>query len=197
MQQQNERHVAPNPIHTSDLDNHLIEKLKRIRLLALDADGVLTDGRIVYTHQGEEIKAFNVKDGLGIRLLIKAGIRVCVITGRQSPALRHRCDNLGIEYLYDGILDKTAILPALEKESGVLAREMAFMGDDLPDLPLMRRIGFSVSVADASPEVLQIADWVTSAKGGAGAIREFCELMLKAKGLWESVLKHFDEHLSQ
>lgn len=157
----------------------------------MDADGVLTNGSIVYTHQGEEIKSFNVKDGLGIRLLIQVGILVCVITGRQSHALRHRCNNLGIKYVFDGILEKPSVLSTLIKETGVSAHEMAFMGDDLPDLHLMEAIGFSVAVADAASEVVQSADWVTSAKGGNGAVREFCELLLKAKGVWESVLKGY------
>jgi 3-deoxy-D-manno-octulosonate 8-phosphate phosphatase (KDO 8-P phosphatase) len=178
-------------MHNSDLDKHLFSKLKDIRLLALDVDGVLTDGSIIYSSTGEEIKVFNVKDGLGIRLLSKAGIPVCVITGRRSRALRHRCDNLRIEYLYDGIRDKTSILPILEKESGISAHEIAFMGDDLPDLPLMKIIGLSVSVADARPEVTEAADWVTSAKGGTGAVREICEMILKAKGLWGPIAENY------
>lgn len=163
-------------------------KLKQVKLLAMDVDGVLTDGSIIYDEHGEEIKIFNVKDGLGIRLLIKAGLMACIVTGRVSGALLQRCRNLGIHRVYDGITDKAAILPVILKEMQVSAGEIAFIGDDLPDLPLMRQVGLSIGVSDAHDLIRQSADWITSAKGGTGAVREVCEMIIKSKDLWNPAL---------
>ncbi|MFH1102717.1 MAG: HAD-IIIA family hydrolase [Pseudomonadota bacterium] len=163
-------------------------RLKQVKLLAMDVDGVLTDGSIIYNEHGEEIKIFNVKDGLGIRFLIKAGLMVCIVTGRASGALLQRCRNLGIHHVYDGIADKAAILPVILKDMQVSAGEIAFIGDDLPDLPLMRQVGLSIGVSDAHDLIRQSADWITSAKGGAGAVREVCEMILNSKGLWNPAL---------
>ncbi len=169
----------------------MIEKLKAIKLLILDIDGVLTDGSVIYHDDGTETKAFNVKDGLGIRLLMEAGIQICVATGRRSQALLHRCRDLGIEHIFDGISDKAAILDLILDRTGVSAAEVAFMGDDLPDLALMQRVGLAIAVADADPTVLEKAQMVTAAKGGRGAVREVSETLLKAQGLWENILKRF------
>ena len=166
-------------------------KLKAIKLLLLDVDGVLTDSSIVYNDNRQEIKVFNVKDGLGIRLLMEAGIKVGVVTGRRSDALCHRCKNLGIVHIYDGVSDKAAILNLIAEQTDVSPEKMAFVGDDLPDLPLMRRVGVSIAVADAHETVVENSAWVTSAKGGAGAVREVCEAILKAQGLWEKILGRF------
>lgn len=168
-----------------------LEKLKAIKLLILDIDGVLTDGSVIYNDDGLETKAFNVKDGLGIRLLMEAGIHICIATGRRSQALLHRCKDLGIEHIFDGISDKAAILDLILDRTGVSAAEVAFIGDDLPDLPLMKRIGLSIAVADADETVLENADMVTTAQGGQGAVREVSETLLKAQGLWENILKRF------
>ena len=169
----------------------VINKLKGLKLLILDIDGVLTDGSVIYNDDGLETKAFNVKDGLGIRLLMEAGINICIATGRRSQALLHRCKDLGIEHIFDGISDKAAILDLILDRTGVSAAEVAFIGDDLPDLPLMKRVGLSITVADADETVLENADMVTSAKGGQGAVREVSETILKAQGLWENILKRF------
>ena len=166
-------------------------KLKRVRLLLLDVDGVLTDGRIVYTDEGAEVKHFNVRDGLGIRMLLDAGIPVGIVTGRRSAALMHRCRDLGIEFVLDGVGDKAAVMDRIAKDTGVAPAETAFMGDDLPDIPLMRRVGVSVAVADAHEEVLAEADMRTAAPGGAGAVREFCERLLAAQGLWQLQVQKF------
>ena len=168
-----------------------LDKLKRIKLLLLDVDGVLTDGNIVYNDTGAEIKAFNAKDGLGIKMLMGAGIEVGIVTGRASRALLHRCDNLGISLIFDQVRDKTGVLEVISKEKGVEAEHIAFVGDDLVDIPLMKRVGLSVAVADAHETVLEHADMVTSAQGGDGAVREVCEAILKAQGLWEKVLERF------
>ena len=167
------------------------DKLKSIKLLLLDVDGVLTDGSIIYNDNGEETKVFNVKDGLGIRLLMEAGIKVGIVTGRSSKALHHRCKNLGIDYIFDDVNDKAGVLDLILERTGVTAEEIAFIGDDLPDLPLMRRVGLSVAVADAHKTALATSDMITSAKGGAGAVREVCEAILKAQGLWEKILERF------
>ncbi|MBW2604723.1 MAG: HAD-IIIA family hydrolase [Deltaproteobacteria bacterium] len=169
----------------------VLNKLKRIKLLLLDVDGVLTDGGIIYNDNGAETKVFNVKDGLGMRLLMGAGIHLGIITGRRSNALYSRCKDLGINLIYDGVGNKTDVLDALLDQTGVSAKEVAFIGDDLPDLALMKIIGLSIAVGDAHKTILDHADMVTSAKGGHGAVREACETILKAKGLWENILERF------
>jgi 3-deoxy-D-manno-octulosonate 8-phosphate phosphatase (KDO 8-P phosphatase) len=169
----------------------VLSKLKRIKLLLLDVDGVLTDGGIIYNDNGAETKVFNVKDGLGIRLLMEAGIHIGIVTGRRSNALYRRCKDLGINIIYDGVDNKIDVLDALLDQTGVSVEEVAFIGDDLPDLALMKIIGLSIAVGDAQKTILDNADMVTSAKGGYGAVREACEAILKAKGLWENILERF------
>ena len=172
-------------------DKALLEKLKKIQLILLDVDGVLTDGSIIYNDDGRETKIFNARDGFGIRLVMQAGITVGIVTGRSSEALRHRCENLGIQYLFDGVQDKAAMLDKIVTQTGVEAEHAAFMGDDLPDLPLMKRTGLSIAVADAHELVRQKADWTTQASGGHGAVREVCEALLKAQGLWEEIVDRY------
>ena len=167
------------------------DRLKNIKLLLLDVDGVLTDGDIIYSDNGSETKIFNVKDGLGIRLLMEAGIHLGIITGRRSNALSRRCKELGIDLIYDGIADKADALNRMLERTGFSVEEVACIGDDLPDLVLMRRTGFSIAVADAHAILRENADMITSAKGGRGAVREVCEAILKAKGLWENILGRF------
>lgn len=174
------------------MDTAAAEKLKGIRLLLLDVDGVLTDGSIIYNDRNEETKVFSVRDGLGIRLLMLAGIEVGIITGRASEALKHRCRNLGIDRLFDGVRDKAAVLEAIMADTGVAADKIAFVGDDLPDLSIMARVGLAVAVADAHEIVRSRADLVTRSPGGRGAVRELCESILKAQDRWEETLKRFD-----
>jgi 3-deoxy-D-manno-octulosonate 8-phosphate phosphatase (KDO 8-P phosphatase) len=169
----------------------VLNRLKGIKLLLLDVDGVLTDGGILYNDNGTEIKAFNVKDGLGIKLLMEAGIHLAIITGRRSNAVINRCKELGIDLIYDGVADKADALNRILERTGFSAEEVACVGDDLPDLALMRRAGLSIAVADAHVALRENADMITSAKGGHGAVRETCEAILKAKGLWESILERF------
>lgn len=163
--------------------------LKPISLLLLDVDGVLTTGQVIYNDAGQETKVFNVRDGLGIRLLMEAGLTVGIVTGRRSEALVHRCKNLGIELLKDGIRDKAAALDNILKETGIPAAETAFMGDDLPDLPILRRVGIPIAVGDAHERVKQAAVVTTQAMGGCGAVREISERILKARGDWESLVQ--------
>jgi 3-deoxy-D-manno-octulosonate 8-phosphate phosphatase (KDO 8-P phosphatase) len=164
------------------------EKFTNIKLLLLDVDGVLTDGKITYTDAGEEIKSFNSKDGLGIRLLMDSGIKVGIITGRKSDALTHRCKNLGITLLYDGIKDKLTAFNAILEKNKISASETAFAGDDLPDLPVMKQAGLSICPADAPSYIQDHSDFVTIQKGGKGAVREICDEILKAQGKWELII---------
>ena len=167
------------------------EKLKHIKLILLDVDGVLTTGEVVYTDSGEEIKSFSVKDGIGLRMAMDCGLQAGIVTGRSSGALHHRCRNLGIDLVFDNVRDKAAKLAEIAAQTGIAAEHMAFVGDDLPDIPLMRRVGLAVAVADAAPEVIAAADLVTTAKGGRGAVRETCEALLKARGDWDAILERF------
>ena len=167
----------------------MLQKVKVIQLLLLDVDGVLTDGSIIYSDKHSETKAFNVKDGLGVKLVMRAGIGVGLVTGRKSAALNRRCRDLGINYVYDGVPQKALLLEKIASDTGVEPDSTAFMGDDLPDLPLMQRVGLSIAVADAHESVRKYADWVTSASGGHGAVREVCDALLKAQGQWDKILK--------
>lgn len=164
-------------------------QLKQISLLLLDVDGVLTTGQVIYDDNGHETKIFNVRDGLGIRLLMEAGIHVGIVTGRRSKALVHRCNNLGITLLKDGIRDKAAALEEIFKETGLSSEETAFMGDDLPDLAIMKRVGLPIAVGDAHETVKKAAAITTDAKGGCGAVREISERILKSKGKWEGLIQ--------
>jgi 3-deoxy-D-manno-octulosonate 8-phosphate phosphatase (KDO 8-P phosphatase) len=172
-------------------DIALSERLKHIKLLLLDVDGVMTDGGIIYGADGSEIKIFNVKDGFGLNLVIKAGITVGIVTGRKSKALYHRCKDLGIQLIFDGVRDKAELLPKIVDQMGIAPDHIAFMGDDIPDLALMRQVGLSITVADAPKIVRETSDWTTSTAGGQGAVREVCEALLEAKGIWEKLMDNF------
>jgi 3-deoxy-D-manno-octulosonate 8-phosphate phosphatase (KDO 8-P phosphatase) len=163
-------------------------KLKNIKLLLLDVDGVLTSGHIIYSGSDVETKMFNVKDGLGIRLLQAAGIDVGIVTGRTSEALLKRCSDLGITKIYDGIKSKGKIFDAILTKTQLQAHEVAFVGDDLPDISLMKRVGVSIAVGDANNTVKQYADITTSRNGGEGAVREVCEIILDAKNMLEKII---------
>jgi len=165
--------------------------LADIDLLLLDVDGVLTNGDITYSDTGEQIKSFHSRDGLGLRLLMDSGIGVGIITGRKSKALEYRCKNLGITLLFDGIKDKSKALEKIILQTGTAAEKIAFAGDDLIDLPVMKRVGVSFCVSDAPEDVKTHSDFITSQKGGQGAVREICERILKAKGLWDTILNQY------
>lgn len=161
------------------------QKLAAIKLLLLDVDGIMTDGRIIYDQQGNELKAFDVKDGHGLKMLQRAGIKVGVITGRSSPIVSLRAKELGAEILYQGA--KVKLEPYLEilEATGLTDHQVAYMGDDLIDLPILRRVGFSATVADAVPQMAEHVDYVTCRPGGRAAVREVCDLLLKAGGYWD------------
>jgi 3-deoxy-D-manno-octulosonate 8-phosphate phosphatase (KDO 8-P phosphatase) len=162
-----------------------------IKYLVLDADGVLTDSRITYTDDGLEIKSFNVKDGHGIKLLMRAGIGVAVITGRYSKALEHRARDLQIEHVIQGAKDKKAALLELAGKVATSPGEMAYMGDDVVDLPAMALCGMSIAPGDAVDMVKDRVDVVTSLPGGRGAVREAAEVILKRMGLFDAVMKRY------
>ena len=153
-----------------------------LRLLALDVDGVLTDGHIIYGNDGEELKAFNIRDGLGIKLLQRGGLQVAIITGRNSAIVSRRAAELGIELVVQGREDKLVALRELCDNLGLPLTACAYMGDDLPDLAAIRAAGMGLTVSDAAAPVLDAADWVSARPGGAGAVREACEMILAARG---------------
>jgi 3-deoxy-D-manno-octulosonate 8-phosphate phosphatase (KDO 8-P phosphatase) len=158
------------------------QRAAAVRLLALDVDGVMTDGRIYYGNSGEELKAFNIKDGLGIKLLQAAGVKVAIITGRQSEIVSRRARELGIGDVVQGREDKHAALLELCGQHGLTVEECAYMGDDLPDLGAIVAAGLGMTVADASSAIKEAADWRSRYNGGCGAVREACEFILSAKG---------------
>jgi 3-deoxy-D-manno-octulosonate 8-phosphate phosphatase (KDO 8-P phosphatase) len=167
------------------------ERAARIKLLLMDCDGVLTDGRIWILENGEDQKAFHTRDGLGIDLLHRAGLKSGIISGRISIALERRAQSLGVSFLWQGREDKRQAFADTLAQAQVAKDEVAFVGDDLSDLPLMRQAGFAVAVADAVAEVKQHAHYVTTANGGNGAIREVIELILKAQGRWDELVQSY------
>lgn len=155
-----------------------------VRLLILDVDGVLTDGRLYYGADGVQLTAFHARDGSAIKRLLTAGVPIAAISGRSSPGAARRLGELGVRHVYAGVADKGEALDALCAATGVAAERMAHIGDDVPDLPLFERVGLAVAVPDAHPWVLARAHWVTASRGGCGAVQEACDLVLTARGLW-------------
>jgi 3-deoxy-D-manno-octulosonate 8-phosphate phosphatase (KDO 8-P phosphatase) len=174
----------------SGLPAQLGAKLARIRVLAVDVDGVLTDGALYYGADGEALKRFHVRDGLGLRMLMDNGVEVAVISARTSPPLTRRLAELGITHVFSGRSDKRAALAELIAELGVGADEVAFVGDDLLDLPVFAEVGLAISVADGHALVREAAEWTTSAAGGNGAVREIADAILASKvGLRQACAK--------
>jgi 3-deoxy-D-manno-octulosonate 8-phosphate phosphatase (KDO 8-P phosphatase) len=163
----------------------------RVRLLLLDCDGVLTDGRIQLLESGDEQKNFHTRDGHGLVLLHRAGLRSGIISGRTSSVVERRARELGIAYVRQGTWDKIKDFELLLTEARVEERELAFVGDDVTDIPLMRRSGLAIAVADAVAETRAAAHYVTHLPGGGGAVREVCELILKAQGRWEELMRRY------
>ena len=173
------------------LSTNYIRKIKAIRILILDVDGVMTDGKIIYDDDGKEIKIFDVKDGHGIKLLMRAGIDVAIITARESKVVLHRARNLGIEMVYQKAMDKVIAFEDILKKRQLSPQETAYIGDELVDIPLLRRVGFAVTVKDAVADVKKRIDYITAKNGGCGAVREICELILKVQGKWEQVTARY------
>ncbi len=171
----------------------MYKRLKNIKLLLLDVDGVMTDGRIIFDSNGIESKFFNVKDGHGIKLLQRAGVEVGIVSGRSSQVVANRAAELGITRVFQGSLDKLSVYRQILADTGLADDQVAFMGDDIIDIPVMRRVGFAAAPADAVEEVLPHAHFVARNRGGWGAVRELCDLILKGQGAWETVTaRYFD-----
>ncbi len=167
------------------------EKLKNIKLILLDVDGVLTDGGIYITNNGDEFKRFNVKDGSGIKMAIHSGLKVVFITGRKSKIVMKRAEELNISEVYQGITQKHLFLDKIMKRFQVKENEIAYIGDDVIDLQIMKRVGLKVAVKDAHILIKKIADIITKKKGGEGAVREFIDILLKETGKWEDGYKRY------
>ena len=159
-----------------------LERLAELRLVAFDVDGVFTDGRFYLSDDGVETKAFHTQDGYGVRRLIEAGIEVAVISGRRSGAVEKRMDELGVAHVVLGCKDKVAAMDELAASLGIEVRDCAYVGDDIPDLALLERVGFAVAVANAVQSVQERCDYITRRPGGAGAVREVCDLVVAASG---------------
>ena len=164
------------------MSNELLQRARAVKLAIFDVDGVLTDGRLYFLPDGSEFKTFNTLDGHGIKMLIASGVQTAIISGRKTPVVERRSQNLGIQHLFQGREDKLVVLDGLLAELGLSYEQVAYLGDDLPDLPVIRRVGLGMTVASADGFVRQHAHGVTQARGGEGAAREFCELILRAQG---------------
>ncbi|MFA4888262.1 MAG: HAD-IIIA family hydrolase [Candidatus Omnitrophota bacterium] len=166
------------------MEEYILEKLKIIKMLLLDVDGVLTDGRIIYDSRGHDLKFFDVRDGLGVHLLHRAGIKTILITAKGSRAIRPRAKDMQVEEVFSDVRPKTAVLEKILKKYSLKLEELCFVGDDLVDLCLMKKVGFAIAVFNACPEIKRKAAYITLREGGRGAVREVAELILKAQGKW-------------
>ncbi len=167
-------------------------KLKKIKMLVLDIDGVMTDGSIIMDSDGREMKNFNVRDGHGLVMIQRYGIQVAILTGRTSAVVDHRARDLKITEVYQGALNKKEIFAQILKKNNLTPDTISYMGDDIVDIPVLKSVGFSVAVADALDLVKKTVDYVTVNKGGQGAVREICEMLLMAQGYWPEVAARYD-----
>jgi len=174
------------------MDKELLEKLKKIKMLALDIDGVMTDGGIIMDSEGRESKIFNVRDGHGLVLLERHGIRVAIITGRTSAVVEHRARDLKITEVYQGALNKKEVFGEMLKKNNLRPDDVAYIGDDIVDIPVLKLAGFSAAVFDAEETVKKVVDHVTVNRGGQGAVREVCEMLLRAQGFWPEIAARYE-----
>lgn len=170
---------------------NIIEKARKLKLLILDVDGVLTDGRLFFDEQGKEYKCFHARDGHGIKLLRQSGVEVAAISGRRSNSVAVRMKNLGVEYVYQGHEDKVAAFNEIIQALSIQPEQAAHVGDDLIDLPVMTRVGLSIAVSDANFAVKEYADWCTETPGGLGAVREICDFIMQSQGTFDAVLQSY------
>jgi 3-deoxy-D-manno-octulosonate 8-phosphate phosphatase (KDO 8-P phosphatase) len=173
------------------MNGALLSRAKHVKLVVLDVDGVMTNGSLIYTGRGEQTKQFSVSDGLGIKLLMKTGVRIAVITGRASPALTKRLNDLEVDHRYFGIDDKLTTFKRLLKKLKLNPSEVCCIGDDLPDLAMLKLSGFSVSPPDAPRYIKDQVTYVTKATAGFGVVREIAEIILRAQGNWTKILESF------
>lgn len=174
--------------NNTTITSEILAKAKNLKLLILDVDGVLTDGRLFFDQKGNEYKCFHARDGHGIKLLRQSGVEVAVISGRKSKTVELRMKNLGIELVYQGHEHKLGAFNEIIAKLGINPEQAAHMGDDLLDLPIMSRVGLAIAVNDANFAVKERADWCTSTLGGLGAVREVCDLIMHAQGNFDSIL---------
>ncbi len=180
-----------SPDSSNAVSPELRKRILPLRMMIFDVDGVLTDGRVIYMDDGSEIKEFDVQDGHGIKMLQRAGIEVALISGRACLAVEQRARSLGISRLYQGFKVKTEPYAQLLAETGLEQNQTGFMGDDLIDIPVMRRAGFSVAVPNGVKHIFPFAHHITRARGGRGAAREICELILQVQGLWDKSIERY------
>ena len=186
------KHQAKKYKTTSNMDNVLLQtKAAAVKLIVLDVDGVMTDGRTYIDENCIETKVFSYRDGFGIHLATRIGVRFAIITGKKSPIVDLRAEQLGIEEVHQGFENKGNVLKDIMARNGLGAEEVAYMGDDLFDIPAMRLAGLSAAPADAANEVKDFVHWVSACNGGCGAVRELIEMILRAKGKWEEARKLF------
>ncbi len=171
--------------------SRVLEKAKKLKLLILDVDGVLTDGTLFFDQEGNEYKAFHARDGHGIKLLRQTGVEVAVISGRKSNSVALRMKSLGIEHVYQGHENKIAAFNEIIAKIGITPEQAAHVGDDLLDLPIMIRVGLAIAVADANFAVKAHADWCTSLSGGHGAVREVCDFIMQAQGQFDGIVNAY------
>ena len=169
------------------MQQELLQRARGVKLAIFDVDGVLTDGRLYFLVDGSEFKTFNTLDGHGIKMLIASGVRTAIISGHKTPIVERRAQNLGIQHLYQGREDKLVVLDELLGQLNLNYAQVAYLGDDLPDLPVIRRVGLGMAVASADAFVRENAHGITQARGGEGAAREFCELIMRAQGTLDSI----------
>jgi 3-deoxy-D-manno-octulosonate 8-phosphate phosphatase (KDO 8-P phosphatase) len=169
----------------------VLDKATKTRLVIFDVDGVLTDGRLIFDDSGREYKAFNAKDGHGIKMLRASGVEAAVISGRKSAAVALRLESLGIQHVFQGQDDKNVAFDELCEKLSIRPEQVAFVGDDIPDLPVLVRVGLAIAVADAHYSVRQRADWCTSLPGGCGAAREVCDLVMQAQKTLEPSIQSY------
>ena len=178
--------------HSTDLpSNSGLSNASKVQLLLLDCDGVLTDGGVTWTENGIEQKTFHIRDGLGIKLWQRAGFQVGIVTGRSSQVVKWRATELSIDFVKQGIGDKVAAVSELITSCNLDWESVAYIGDDLPDLPVIRRVGFGVAVADACLEVQEASDFTTQLPGGKGAVRETVEVILRSRGCWKNLIEQY------
>ena len=169
----------------------VIQAAAALKLLVLDVDGVLTDGQLFFSEQGEMLKAFNIQDGLGIKLLQSAGVQVGIITGRTSASLKLRAEELGISFITQGREDKLPVLEERRLQYTLELHEIGFLGDDLPDMKCIQQVGLGICVANSNIAVAQLADWQTERTGGSGAVREVADLILAAQGKLDKIISRY------
>lgn len=174
------------------MKKNIKEKLKKVKMLILDVDGVMTDGRIIMDNAGRELKNFDVRDGHGIKMIQRYGIQVAILTGRKSKTVEHRARDLDIKEIHQKAFNKKEIFDKILLKHRLSDNEVAYMGDDIVDIPVLKSVGFSAAVADALDIVKKQVDYVTKNRGGRGAVREICDMILQAQGKWPEIAARYD-----